>query len=227
MRVLVVEDERNLSGLVQDGLRRAGMQSDAFAKAQDAEIALGTTGYDALILDLALPDGRGEELLIRLRRRGDTTPVLILTAEDAVASRIDCLDAGADDYLVKPFDMGELVARIRALLRRPGGALGTILAVGNVAFDTVGRHVTVGDVGLALSRRELAVLEHLMRRAGRVVPKEFLEDKLYDADRGPDSNPIPVHVHNLRRKLREKGATVDINTIRGVGYIINEINERN
>lgn len=121
----VIEDERNLSGVVQDGLKRAGMQSDVFAKAQDAAIALGVSGYDALILDLALPDGRGEELLLRLRRRGDTTPVLmILTAEDAVASRIDCLDAGADDYLVEPLDMVELVARIRALLRRPGGALG-------------------------------------------------------------------------------------------------------
>ncbi len=222
MRILVVEDERHLSSLVQDGLKRAGMQSDSFTLIEDAVFALRTSHYDAMILDLALPDGRGEQLLIGHHGGNSAMPVLILTAEDAVQSRVDCLNAGADDYLVKPFDMDELVARVRALLRRPGGALGTILTVGNVAFDTIGRHVTVNHVALLLSRRELAVLEHLLRRSGRVVPKELLQDKLYDADQSPDSNPIPVHIHNVRRKLSETGATVDIHTVRGLGYILRE-----
>lgn len=222
MRILVVEDERHLSSLIQDGLRCASMQSDAFTQFEDANLALKTSHYDAMILDLALPDGRGEQILRDLRSRDNETPVLILTAEDSVRSRVDCLNAGADDYLTKPFEMDELVARIRALLRRPGGALGTTLVVGNLAFDTIGRHVTVSHAALNLSRRELAVLEHLMRRIGRVVPKEWLEEKLYDTDRPLDSNPIPVHVHNVRRKLGDKSATVDIRTIRGIGYIMHE-----
>lgn len=222
MRILIVEDEHELSQLIQDGLQHEGMQSDAFDRFDMAEHALQTGHYDVLLLDLGLPDGRGEELLLRHRRRGDMTPVLIVTAEDAVQSRIDCLNTGADDYLVKPFDMGELVARVRALLRRPGGALGTTLVAGNLALDSVGRQATVGTAALALARRELAVLEHLMRRKGRVVPKEILEDRLYDAEQIPNSNPIPVHVHNLRRKLSDTGATVEIHTIRGIGYILME-----
>ncbi|MCC5872799.1 MAG: response regulator transcription factor [Gammaproteobacteria bacterium] len=220
MKILIVEDESELAELIRHALRRAGMQSDAFGEAAAAEHALRTGHYDAMLLDLGLPDGRGETLLGRLRRAGGTTPVLIVTATDAVQSRVDCLNLGADDYLVKPFDSDELVARVRALLRRPGGALGSTLVLGRLELDTVGRHASTSGAPVALSRRELDVLEHLMRRAGRVVPKDLLEEKLYDADHSPDSNPIPVHIHNLRRKLDQSDAGVEIHTIRGVGYLV-------
>ena len=143
-------------------------------------------------------------------------------ARDAVEHRVVGLDAGADDYLIKPFAMAELVARTKALLRRPGGALGTILRSGNVAFDTIGRDLRVGDKVLVLPRRETAILEHLMRRMGRVVPKSLLEDKLYGLDDELESNAIPVHVHHLRRKLADNGATIEIHTVRGVGYLLVE-----
>jgi DNA-binding response OmpR family regulator len=147
-------------------------------------------------------------------------PVLVLTARDAVEHRVAGLDSGADDYLVKPFASSEVVARIKALLRRPGGALGTTLRSGNVTFDTIGRDVRVGETLLLLPRREGAILEHLMRRAGRVVPKTVLEEKLYGIDDELGSNAIPVHVHHLRRKLMDHRATVEIHTVRGVGYLL-------
>jgi DNA-binding response OmpR family regulator len=149
-------------------------------------------------------------------------PILILTARDAVEDRVCGLDSGADDYLVKPFATVELIARIKALLRRPGGALGTILQAGNVAFDTIGRDVFVGPACIVLPRRESATLELLMRRVGRVVPKTILEEKLYGIDDELGSNAVPVHVHHLRRKLLAAGATVEIHTVRGVGYLLEE-----
>jgi DNA-binding response OmpR family regulator len=149
-------------------------------------------------------------------------PILVLTARDAVEDRVSGLDSGADDYLVKPFAMAELIARTKALLRRPGGALGTMLKAGNVTFDTIGRNVLVGNVSVLMPRRESAILEHLMRRLGRVVPKTVLEEKLYSFDDELESNAIPVHVHHLRRKLVDAGATAEINTVRGVGYLLTE-----
>jgi DNA-binding response OmpR family regulator len=147
-------------------------------------------------------------------------PVLVLTARDAVEARVTGLDAGADDYLVKPFAMVELIARIKALLRRPGQALGTVLEAGNIIFDTIGRDVRVDAAVLALPRQELAILEHLMRRFGHVVPKAVLEEKLYGIDEELGSNAIPVHVHHLRRKLAEAQAAAEIHTVRGIGYIL-------
>jgi DNA-binding response OmpR family regulator len=132
------------------------------------------------------------------------------------------LDRGADDYLVKPFATVEVIARIKALLRRPGGALGTVLQAGNVAFDTIGRDVMVGRERVVLPRRESATLEILMRRLGRVVPKTVLEEKLYGIDDELESNAVPVHVHHLRRKLQAAGASVEIHTVRGVGYLLQE-----
>jgi DNA-binding response OmpR family regulator len=132
------------------------------------------------------------------------------------------LDTGADDYLVKPFAMAELIARTKALLRRPGHALGTLLNAGNVTFDTIERDVRIGDASLALPRREVAILEHLMRRLGRVAPKALLEEKLYGLDDELESNAIPVHVHHLRRRMMEAGATAQIHTVRGVGYLLTE-----
>jgi DNA-binding response OmpR family regulator len=220
MRLLVVEDEARIVEVLRAALGRAGFAVDAVETVAEARAALPLIPYDAVILDLALPDGDGLALLAGLRRHGSRVPVLVLTARDAVEARVTGLDAGADDYLVKPFATAELVARTKALLRRPGQALGTVLEAGNVAFDTIGRDVRVGTAVLALPRQELAILEHLMRRLGRVVPKAVLEEKLYGIDDEPVSNAIPVHVHHLRRRLAEAGATTEIHTVRGIGYLL-------
>ena len=222
MRLLIVEDEARIAELVRAALLRAGLTADAVALSADAKAALAVASYDAAIVDLGLPDGDGLSLIQDLRRGGNRIPILVLTARDAVEDRVSGLDTGADDYLVKPFATRELVARTKALLRRPGGALGITLHAGNVTFDTVGRDVRVGDASLLLPRRETAILEHLMRRLGRVVPKAVLEEKIYGLDAEPESNTIPVHVHHLRRRLGAAGASVAIHTVRGVGYILSE-----
>jgi DNA-binding response OmpR family regulator len=220
MRLLVVEDEVRIVEVLRAALGRAGFAVDAVETVAEARAALPLIPYDAVILDLGLPDADGLALLAGLRRDGSRVPVLVLTARDAVEARVTGLDAGADDYLVKPFATAELIARIKALLRRPGQALGTVLEAGNVVFDTIGRDVRVGAAVLALPRQELAILEHLMRRLGRVVPKAVLEEKLYGIDDEPVSNAIPVHVHHLRRRLAEAEATTEIHTVRGIGYLL-------
>jgi DNA-binding response OmpR family regulator len=220
MRLLVVEDEVRITEVLRAALSRAGFAVDAVATVANARAAFPLAPYDAIILDLGLPDGDGLDLLTELRRAGSLVPVLVLTARDAVEARVTGLDAGADDYLVKPFAMVELIARTKALLRRPGQALGAVLEAGNIIFDTIGRDVRVGAAVLALPRQELAILEHLMRRFGRVVPKNVLEEKLYGIDEELGSNAIPVHVHHLRRKLLEAHAAAEIHTVRGIGYIL-------
>jgi DNA-binding response OmpR family regulator len=222
MRLLIVEDETRIAEILKQALEQSGFAVDALSFYADAQQALALAPYDAMILDLGLPDGDGMKLLEEIRSAGNRLPVLILTARDAVEDRVSGLDRGADDYLVKPFAMTELIARTKALLRRPGGALGTILQAGNVNFDTIGRDVWVGGVQVVMPRRESAILEHLMRRLGRVVPKAVLEEKLYGIDEELESNAIPVHVHHLRRKLLEAGATAEIHTVRGVGYFLSE-----
>jgi DNA-binding response OmpR family regulator len=217
---LIVEDEARIAEIVRSALARAGFAVDAVGLHSEAEAALAANRYDAVILDLGLPDGDGLALLKEMRKRRDMVPVLVLTARDAVEHRVAGLDSGADDYLIKPFAVSEVIARIKALLRRPEGALGALLKSGNIAFDTIGRDLRVGDSVLVLPRRESAILEHLMRRAGRVVPKTVLEEKLYGIDDELGSNAIPVHVHHLRRKLVDSGATVEIHTVRGVGYLL-------
>jgi len=225
MRLLVIEDEDRLSGILKSKLDEAGFAVDIAGSAADAEAALELINYDVAILDLGLPDGDGLAVLAAARRRGKTLPILILTARDAVEDRVSGLNAGADDYLTKPFALTELIARIKALLRRPGGVLGITLDAGNVRLDTVGRDLTVAETPVNLSRRELAILEQMMRRFGRIVPKAVLEEKLYGIDEEPDSNPIPVHVHHLRRQLQAANASLAIHTIRGVGYILTENKE--
>ncbi len=222
MRLLVVEDETRIVEVLRAALGRAGFVVDAVATVADARTAAPLVGYDAVILDLGLPDGDGMELLVELRRAGNRVPVLVLTARDAVEARVTGLDAGADDYLVKPFAVAELIARTKALLRRPGQALGVVLEAGNIVFDTIGRDVRIGAAVLPLARQELAILEHLMRRLGRVVPKAVLEEKLYGIDDELESNAIPVHVHHLRRKLAEAGAGAEVHTVRGIGYLLTE-----
>jgi DNA-binding response OmpR family regulator len=218
-----VEDEPRLVELLRGALTRAGFVADTVASCSDARATLALNPYDAAILDLGLPDGDGLDLLGEMRRKGSPLPILVLTARDAVEDRVRGLDTGADDYLIKPFAMNELVARTKALLRRPGGALGATLEAGNVKLDTIGRDASVDGVPIPLPRRETAILEHLMRRMGRVVPKAVLEEKLYGLDDELGSNAIPVHVHHLRRKLADGGATAVIHTVRGVGYLLTEI----
>jgi DNA-binding response OmpR family regulator len=219
VRLLLVEDEARLVELVKVELEGAGFAVDAVGRCADAHSAFTTSSYDAAILDLRLPDGDGLIVLAKLRSSRNTIPILILTARDAVEDRVAGLDGGADDYLVKPFAITELIARVRALLRRPGGALGNIL---DVMLDSVGRDAWVARTPLALTRRECSVLEYLLRRQGRVVPKSVLEDKLYGIDDALGSNAVPVHVHHLRRKFLAAGATVEIHTVRGIGYLLGE-----
>jgi DNA-binding response OmpR family regulator len=222
MRLLVVEDETRIVELLRSAFERAGFVVDAVGTTTEGDQALSLVAYDAVILDLGLPDGDGLRLLVRIRSAGNRVPVLILTARDAVEDRVSGLDAGADDYLVKPFAVTELISRIKALLRRPGHALGITLQAGNLAFDTIGRDLRVGSTSVSVSRHELAILEHLMRRMGRVVPRTVLEEKLYGMDEPLESNAIPVHVHHLRRKLADVGATPVIHTVRGIGYLLAE-----
>jgi len=175
VRLLVIEDEDRLSGILKSKLGDVGFTVDIASSAVDANAALELINYDAAVLDLGLPDGDGLAVLAAARRIGKALPILILTARDAVEDRVAGLNAGADDYLTKPFAMSELIARINALLRRPGGVLGIKLEAGNVRLDTVGRELTVAGTPVRLSRRELAILEQMMRRFGRIVPKALLE----------------------------------------------------
>jgi len=222
MRLLVVEDDARLSEVLVDNLQKSGFAADAVHCARQAHGVLRDIAYDAVILDRGLPDGDGIALLKQIRTGGSDVPILILTARDAIEDRVEGLDHGADDYLVKPFATEELVSRLKALLRRPGGALGSRLVAGNVTLDTIGRDILISNQPVELSRREISVLEHLMRRLGRVVPKELLEEKLYGFGEELESNAVPVHVHHLRRKLEQAGATARVHTVRGVGYLLTE-----
>lgn len=188
--------------------------------AGDGDAVVQTVKYDAIVLDLGLPDQDGLEVLKKWRDDGDETPVLILTARDAVEDRVKGLNSGADDYMLKPFAMEELVARVRALLRRPGGVLGTVLEEGNVELDTTAREVRIDEKTISISRREMEVLEQLLRRKGRVVPKDVLEDKIYGFDEEVSSNSVEVHVSRLRKRLTAANASVVVHTIRGVGYML-------
>ncbi len=223
MRVLVVEDQAELAGLLRRALAASGFAADAADGLAAAEDHLGVAAYDAMVLDLGLPDGDGLGLLRRLRRRGASLPVLILTARDAAEDRVGGLDAGADDYVVKPFHMPELIARLRALLRRPQAALGVRLALGNLTLDSVGRGVEVAERAMPLSVRETALLEMLLRRQGGVVTRAVIEQGLYSFDDGIGSNAMEVLVHRLRRKLAEAGASPVLHTVRGVGYMIADV----
>jgi two-component system response regulator TctD len=222
MRVLVVEDNKELAQLLAKGLQAAAFEVDHLARADEAQAALSTTQYAALVLDLGLPDGDGLTLLHDLRKRENPIPVLILTARGGVTDRVKGLRSGADDYLVKPFAFEELVARLEALLRRPGQLLGRSLRLANLLFDTEGRQVFVDDKPLTLSARETAVLEILMRRKGSVVSKQHVEDHIFGLAGEVASNAVEVYVHRLRKQISDAGAAATIHTVRGVGYLISE-----
>lgn len=220
MRILLIEDEAALADLTAAGLRSAGFAVDLAGTLADADAALDFAEYDAIVLDLGLPDGDGLTWLAAHRRRQDHRPVLVMTARDVVADRVRALDGGCDDYLVKPVALPELAARLRALLRRPARIAEDVLSLGNLRFSLAGRRAMVDDQDLSLSRRELDLLESLMRHAGNVVARERLETLLYGMEEPVGSNTLEVLVHRLRRKLSQAGAGAEILTLRGVGYML-------
>lgn len=222
MRLLLIEDNERFAALLKQGLAGVGFTVDVLTTAKDASAALENGRWDIAVLDRGLPDADGLDVLTEMRRRSDTTPVLILTAHGSLKDRVTGLQSGADDYLVKPFALEELIARLQALLRRPGNLLGLALRLGNLTLDTVARQVFVEDKPITFSAREIAVLEHLLRRSGRVVAKTLLENNLYGPTQEVGSNAVEVHVHRLRRHLAETGASVQVHTVRGVGYMIGE-----
>jgi two-component system, OmpR family, response regulator QseB len=214
MRILILEDDTVLANGLQVGLHLAGMTAEVVGTCAEASAALAATTFDAAVLDLMLPDGSGLSVLKGLRASGDRTPVLLLTALDEVGDRIKGLDFGADDYLGKPFDLGELAARVRAIGRRGAGRAASCLAVGGLVLDPSSLSVTLDGQPIALSRREVMVLSFLMQRPGVIRSKSEIEDQLYGWQEGVESNTVEVHIHNLRAKV---GSEL-IETVRGLGY---------
>lgn len=220
MRLLLVEDDPDLGEALVANLARDGFAVDLVADCASAEAALASNSYALVLLDLGLTDGDGLDIVRRLRRRRSSVPVIVLTARDAIEDRVTGLEAGADDYLVKPFAHAELVARIRAVLRRPGRDLGAAIEVGRLVLEPATGDVSVGGRPLLPPRRERMLLEILMRRAGRVVTRRVLEEALWDQEKEIESNTLESHVSRLRKRLLEAGAGVQIRTIRGVGYML-------
>ena len=216
MRVLVVEDDPLLGDGIRAGLAHSGFATDWVRDGMAAQLALDSGSPDAVVLDLGLPRLAGLELLRRLRAAGNKTPVVIVTARDAVEDRIKGLDSGADDYVVKPFDLQELAARLRALIRRAAGEASPLVRIGEVELDPAARRVRFRDAPVELPAREFALLHALMLSAGRVLTREQLAERLYAWGEEVESNAIDVHVHHLRRKL----APQVIRTVRGVGYVM-------
>ena len=220
MRVLLIEDNEKLAKFTVKGLAAAGFTVDWLANGADAENALIDVSYDAAVLDLGLPDMDGMTLIAKIRKRLNNVPILVLTARDGTEDRVAGLNAGADDYLLKPFAMEELVARIRAVLRRPTDALDIALVTGNMVLDSTSREFRIDEEVIPLSRREFMVMEHLMRRVGKVVPKAVIEEKTYGFDEEVSPNAVEVIVSRLRKRLRESSASQEILTFRGVGYML-------
>ncbi|MEK1891272.1 MAG: response regulator transcription factor [Phyllobacterium sp.] len=224
MRVLLVEDSLRLRELIGETLRDANWQVDAFATGEDARHAIAGADYDIVLLDLGLPDEDGIETLRSLRGAGHAVPILILTARSSIDERIGGLDAGADDYLVKPFNNGELLARMRALLRRSPQTVMPELAFGNLTLNLATSSVVCGSDQVALAPRESAVLEHLMRNAGRVLQKRRLENAFSEFGDEKTSNAVELAVSRLRKKLDGFDTGLSVETVRGVGYMLCEKN---
>lgn len=216
MRILLVEDDPQLGDGLTVGLRQAGFAVDWVRDGQSADHALASESFDLLVLDLGLPRLSGMDVLRQARRRGQQLPVLILTARDATGDKIAGLDAGADDYLVKPIDIDELAARIRALSRRSAGRAVPMLSHGDLLLDPAAHTVTLAGEKMELSAREFSLLQLLLENTGRVLTRSQLEQSLYGWHEEPDSNALEVHIHHLRKKL----GTELIRTLRGVGYTI-------
>ncbi len=222
MRILIVEDHAELVTMLVRLLDTAGYASDCTTTAEDALLVLSYTRYALVILDLGLPDADGLSVVRAMRERDDRTPVIALTARASVAHRVTGLEAGADDYLAKPFAPEELLARIQALLRRSGTIVDRTIDCGNVSFDPSTREVAIGGVPTVLSARELEVLAALIRRSSRVVTKAHIEQLLFGLADDLGSNAVEVYIHRLRRRLSLADADVEIVTVRGVGYMLVE-----
>ncbi len=216
MRILLVEDDSLLGEGLYAGLQRENYSLDWIKNGETALIAMQETAYDAVILDIGLPKMSGLDVLRQARSEGNKLPVLILTARDAVSDRVDGLDAGADDYLVKPFEFSELCARLRALTRRARGLTEQLIFYKNIQIDPAAHSVKLDNQQVELSRREFSLLEELLANTGRVLSKVHLEEKLYSWGDEIGSNTIEVHIHHLRKKF---GSEL-IKTVRGVGYIV-------
>jgi two-component system OmpR family response regulator len=216
MRLLVVEDEQALAATLQKALPEAGFAVDVVADGQEALWRAETDRYDLIVLDLMLPLVDGWEVVARLRASGDPTPVLVLTARDATSDKVRALDAGADDYLTKPFTLAELLARIRALIRRAAGSPSPVVQIGDVRIEMSARRVTRAGLDIELAPKEYAVLEYLALNRGKVVTRTMIYEHIYDDGDETMSNVVDVYVSNVRKKL---GRDL-IRTCRGAGYII-------
>ncbi|MBL0419111.1 response regulator transcription factor [Ramlibacter sp. AW1] len=216
MRILLVEDDPMIGQALVDALRDAGHATDWLRDGASADTALRTGSFDAVVLDLGLPQRDGLQVLQSLRARGDRVPVLVATARDAVADRIAGLDAGADDYLVKPFETDELLARLRALIRRSAGAAGPAYVHGRIALNPATREASLDGRPVQLSSREWAVLEPMLLRPGAVFSRSQLEEKLYGWREDISSNAVEVYIHGLRKKLGSDA----VQTVRGLGYLV-------
>ncbi|MGE5384587.1 MAG: response regulator [Betaproteobacteria bacterium] len=216
MRLLLIEDDAMIGASIRTGLRQEGYTVDWVRDSRAAELAMETTPYDAALLDIGLPGKTGLELLAQWRKQDNPIPVLIITARDAVADRIHGLDAGADDYLVKPFDLDELAARLRALLRRRSGRASPVMEFGPLALDPATHEVRLDGNPVSLSGREFALLEALLEKPGVPLSRSALEDRIYGWGEEIASNAIEVHIHALRRKLGAEW----VRNVRGVGYMV-------
>lgn len=216
MRLLLVEDDELLGDAVKAGLTQFGYIVDWLKDGEAARAALKTENFELIILDLGLPKLSGLNLLQHIRQGGNATPVIILTARESVEDRVKGLDSGADDYLTKPFDLNELSARIRALVRRSQGRADTLIHYRNITLDPAAHSVMVGDEVVNVPRREFALLQKLLENSGHVLSREQLMQSVYGWDEDVDSNALEVHIHNLRKKLNANF----IRTIRGVGYMV-------
>jgi two-component system OmpR family response regulator len=222
MRLLLAEDEMEMASVLILALRNHDLIVDHVATLAAAQEAIRLTIYDALLLDRHLPDGDGLALVTWMRRSGKAVPAIMLTAQGDLGDRVEGLDAGADDYLAKPFAIEELMARLRAVLRRPGVIETQKLRLGVLQLDLLNREAVVHERRLELPRRELLVLEALMRRAGRTVERRTLQEEVYGMDDEIQSNALDAHVSRLRRKLDDVAAGVEIHTIRGIGYLMRQ-----
>jgi len=220
MRILLVEDNLTLASWLAKSLQQSNYNVDTVHDAADAEQALAFTEYNLVILDLGLPDKTGLDVLEQIRNRGNEVPVIILTANASLDGRIRGLDAGADDYLAKPFELSELEARIRAHLRRASQRTAPVVTCGFLRFDTNTRLFSVGEDALPLAPKEHAVLEQLLRRIGTTVSKATLVQGIYDFDSETDENAIEIYIHRLRKKL--EGSKAEIVTLRGLGYLLRD-----
>lgn len=218
MRILLIEDDHVLGAAIRDYLLSAGHAADWMQRIDDARHALGGVPYELVVLDLGLPDGRGLDLLRELRTAGNAVPVIIATAQDQIAVRVEGLNAGADDYLVKPFDLAEMAARIAAVVRRYGGSPIPTLVAAGVAVDLAHRRVSVNGKPVGLTAREWAVLERLLSRRGAIVTRSEIEDSLYAFGAEIESNAVEVYISRLRKKLGREF----VHTNRGLGYQVQQ-----